>query len=85
MMSWLHCTDNLGIPCSYLDHFYGYLDSKIKQTKKPLQKFSSDYKAETEYEGRLKVVLLLQVRIHDFVPTFIILVLIGKILSDQLK
>ena len=31
-----------------------------------LQKFNSLYKAETLYEGRLKVILLLQVSSHDF-------------------
>ena len=33
----------------------------------------------------LKVILLLQISCHDFEPTFIILVLIGRILPDQPK
>ena len=40
---------------------------KIQQ---PLHKSSSLYKAETANEGRLKVILLLQVRSHDLEPTF---------------
>ena len=55
---------------------------KIQQT---LQKFSSLYKAETVYERRLNIILLLQVSSHDFEPTFIILVLICRILPDQHK
>ena len=42
-------------------------------------------KAEPVYEGRLTVILLLQVSRHDLEPTFIILVLIPKILPDQPK
>ena len=37
-----------------------------------LQKFRSLFKAEPEYEGRPKALLLLQVSSHDFEPTFII-------------
>jgi hypothetical protein len=39
--------------------------------------------AETVYEGRLIIILLLEVSSHDFKPTFIILVLICRILPDQ--
>ena len=49
------------------------------------KKISSLYKAETVYEGRLKVILLQQVSSYDFEPTFIILVLICRILPDQPK
>ena len=37
------------------------------------------------YEVKLKVILLLQVLSHDFEPTFIILVMICRILPDQPK
>ena len=43
------------------------------------------YKAEALYEGRLKVILQLQVSSHYFEPTFIILVLICRTLPDQPK
>ena len=43
------------------------------------------YKAEALYEGRLKVILQLQVISHFFEPTFIILILICKTLPDQSK
>ena len=46
--------------------------SKIQQTKIAVTKFSSLFKAEPVYEGRLKVILLLQVSSHGFEPTFII-------------
>ena len=55
---------------------------KYSRPRWSLWKFSSLYKAET---GRLKVILLLQVSSHEFEPTFIILVLICKILPDQPK
>jgi len=44
---------------------------KYSRLRYPLQKFSSLLKAEPVYEGRLKVILLLQVSSHDFEPTFI--------------
>ena len=43
----------------------------IQQTKIAVTKFSSLFKAEPVYEGRLKVILLLQVGSHGFEPTFI--------------
>ena len=43
------------------------------------------YQSEPIYEGRLKVILLLQVSSHEFEPTFVILVLICRILPDQPK
>jgi hypothetical protein len=58
---------------------------KYSRLRQPLQKFSSLYKAETVYEGKLKVILLLQVSSHDFEPTFFMLVLICGILPDQPK
>ena len=48
---------------------YNKNNSRLRQ---PLQKFSSLFKAEPVYEGRLKVILLLQVSSHDFEPIFII-------------
>ena len=45
---------------------------KIQQTKIAVPKISSLFKAEPVYEGRLKVILLLQVRSHDFERTFMI-------------
>jgi hypothetical protein len=51
----------------------------------PLIFFSSLFKAEPVYEGRLKVILLLQVSSHDFEPTFIIFFLNWRILPDQPK
>ena len=48
----------------------------IEPKIQPLQKFSSLFRAEPVYEGRLKVILLLQVGSHDFEPTFIIFSLI---------
>jgi hypothetical protein len=43
---------------------------KKKQTK-PLQKFSSFFKAEPVHEDMIKVILLLQVSSHDFEPTLL--------------
>ena len=40
---------------------------------------------EPIYEGRLKVILLLEVSSHDIEPIFIILVMIGRELPDQPK
>ena len=60
-------------------------NQKYTRLKQLLQKFSSLYKAETVYEGELKVILLLQLSSHDFEPTFIILVLICGIWPDQPK
>ena len=67
-------------------HIIFHTYPKIQQTKLAITKFllSLD-KAETMYEGRLKVILLLQVSSCDFEPTFIILVLICRILPDQPK
>ena len=45
---------------------------KYSRLRWPFQKFNSLFKAELLYEGRLKVILLLQVSSHDFEPTFII-------------
>ena len=45
---------------------------KIQRNKIVVTKFSSLFKAEPVYEGRFKVILLLQVSSHDFEPTFII-------------
>ena len=64
--------------------FLSLLLPNTQQTKIFVTK-SSIYKAETVYEGRLKVIILLQVSSHDFEPTFIILVLICRILPDQPK
>ena len=50
-------------------HMYSQKYDRLRQ---PLQKCSSLFKAEPVYEGRLKVILLLQVSSHDFEPTFII-------------
>ena len=47
--------------------------------------FSFFYQSEPIYEGVIKVILLLQVSSHNFEPTFIILVLIGRVLPDQSK
>ena len=55
-----------------LQHSELGLQQKYSRLRQPLQKFSYLYKAETVYEGRLKVILLLQVSSHDFEPTFII-------------
>jgi len=43
------------------------------------------YQSESIYEVRLKVKVLLQVSSHNFEPTFIILVLIVRVLPDQPK
>ena len=59
--------------------------TKIQQTKIAVEKFSSLFKAEPVYEGRLKVILLLQASSHDFEPTFIIFCLNWRILPDQPK
>jgi hypothetical protein len=64
---------------------YRYLFVKMQQTKIAVIKFSSLYPAETVYEGSLKIISMLQVSSHAFEPTFIILVPIGRKLSDQLK
>ena len=48
--------------------------AKIQQTKIAVTKIQLSLKAETVYEGRLKVILLLQVSSHDFKHTFIIFV-----------
>ena len=45
---------------------------KYSRLRQLLQKFSPLFKAEPVYEGRLKVILLLQVSSHDFEPKFII-------------
>jgi hypothetical protein len=66
-------------------YLYYSHQQKYSRLRWPLQKFSSLYKAETAYEGRLKVILLLQVSSHDFEPTYVILVLIFRILPDQPK
>ena len=60
---------------------------KYSRLRQPLQqKFSSLFKAEPVYEGRLKVILLLQVTTwHDFEPAFIIFCLNWRILSAQPK
>ena len=58
---------------------------KYSRLRQLLQKFSPLFKAEPVYEGRLKVILLLQVSSHDFEPNFIIFVLIGRVLPDQPK
>ena len=58
---------------------------KIQQTKIAVTKIYLSQKAETVYEGRLKVTLLLQVSSHVFELTFITLVLICRILPDQPK
>ena len=47
---------------------------KYSRLREPLWKFSFLYQSQPIYEGRLKVLLLLQVSSHDFEPTFIILV-----------
>ena len=45
---------------------------KIQQTKIVVTKiWLSLFKAEPVYEGRLKVILLMQVSSHDFEPTFV--------------
>ena len=45
---------------------------KYSRLRQPLlQKFSSLFKAEPVYEGRLKVILLLQVSSHGIEPNFI--------------
>ena len=46
----------------------------IEPKIQPLQKFSSLFRAEPVYEGRLKVILLLQVGSHNFEPAFDIFV-----------
>ena len=46
------------------------ISQKYSRLRKPLQEFSSLFKAEPLYEGRLKVIVLLQVSRHDFEPTF---------------
>ena len=43
------------------------------------------FKSEPVYEGRLKVILLLQVSSHDIEPTFIVFCLNWRILPDQSK
>ena len=45
---------------------------KYSRLRQRLQKFSSLFKAKPVYEGRLKVILLLQVSSYEFEPTFII-------------
>ena len=57
---------------------------KYSRLRVSLQKSSSVYKAETVYEGGLKVILLLQVSSHDLEPTFIVLVLICRF-AAQIK
>ena len=48
-----------------------YCTQKYSRLRQPLQKISSLFKAEPDYEGRLKVILLIQTSSHDFEPTFI--------------
>ena len=43
-------------------------NQKYSKLRQPLQKFNSLFKAEPVYEGRLKVILLLQVISHEFEP-----------------
>ena len=54
---------------------------KIQQTKD--RRYKNLALSVTAYEGRLKIILLLQVSSHDFEPTFFILVLIYRILPDS--
>ena len=53
---------------------------KNSRRRQLLQKFTSLFKAEPVYEGRLKVILLLQVSSDDFEPTFIIFCHVTSIL-----
>ena len=53
----------------------------IEPKIQPLQKFSSLFRAEPVYEGRVKVILLLQVTSHDFESSFIIFCLNWRILQ----
>ena len=50
-----------------------------------IQQFCSLFRAEPVSEGRLKVILLLQVSSHDFEPTFNTVALIFRILPDPTK
>ena len=57
-----------------------YYNQKYSKLRQALRKFSSLFKVEPVYEGapfegRLKVIYLLQVISHDFEPTFIIYIL----------
>ena len=62
--------------------------TKIQQTKIAVKKnlaLSSKQSKCMNYEGRLKVILLLQVSSHDFEPTFIIFCLNWRIIPEQPK
>ena len=73
---------------SKLDHFIPdyvvdkvhCLQQKYSRLRYSLQNFSPLFKAEPVYEGRLKVILLLQVSSDDFEPTFIIFCHVTSIL-----
>ena len=58
---------------------YGQKYSRLRWL---FQKFNSLFKGEPVYEGRLKVILL-QVSSYDFEPTFIICLVIRRVLPDQ--
>ena len=93
--SWVHIwkkwrqeTYLLKLPNLYARHSRSTFTciQKHSRLRYPLWKFSSlSTKQKHIYEGRLKVILQLQVSSHYFEPTFIILVLICRTLPDHPK
>ena len=69
----------------YKKNWYIHNSQNYSGLRQLLQKFSSLCKAETVYEGGLKVILLLQISSLDFETTFIIFCLNWKMLQDLLK
>ena len=54
-------------------------NQKYSRLRQPLQKFSFLFKAKPVYEGRLKVILLLQVSSRDFEPTYLYYILAERL------